>query len=171
MIVFNWQTGFPGHVFLNIRKSNGMESASQNIGFYPASAWKTTLTTAPIPGKFVDNGRHGFNASIKMDLSPAQLKIALEKMEYLAKFVRYDIDNYNCTDLALEVFNSVRPTDLEIQKMDIPGGMAPFGSNTPQGLSLTLDKMKQAGNSEAKNIWISPYQGLAGNSSGPCIAK
>ena len=167
---FNWSTGFPGHVFLNIKKSNGNQSVSQNIGFYPVSAWKTTLTTAPIAGKFVDNSKHGFNASIKMDLSPAQLRIALEKMEYLSKFVKYDIDDYNCTDFALEVFNSARSSALNIQKMDIPGAMAPQGSNTPQGLYLTLQQMKQAGSPEASNIWVSQYQGLAGNSSGPCAA-
>ena len=165
---FNWSTGFPGHVFLNVRKSNGSQSVSQNIGFYPQSAWKVTLTTAPISGKFVDNAGHGFNASIKMDLTPAQLRIALEKMEYLSNFVKYDLDNYNCADFALEVFNSVRSDALNIQKMDIPGAMAPQGCNTPQGLYLTLQQMKQAGSSEAQNIWVSQYQGIAGGSSGPC---
>lgn len=89
-------------------------------------------------------------------------------MEYLSKFVRYDIDDYNCTDFALEVFNSVRSSALDIQKMDIPGAMAPQGSNTPQGLYLTLQQMKQASGPEANNIWVSQYQGSAGSSSGPC---
>ena len=166
-IGFNWETGFPGHVFLNIKKSNGNQSVSQNVGFYPKAAWKTTTTTAPIPGRFVDNSRHGFNASIKMDLSPAQLKAALAKMEYLSKFVKYDIDDYNCTDFALEVFNSIRSNPLNIQKMDIPGTMSPKGSSTPQGLYLTLQQMKR-NSAEANNIWVSQHQGVAGSSSGPC---
>src|SRR3712207_6707233 len=35
--IFSFDSRSPGHTFLNIRKSNGSQSASQNIGFYPKS--------------------------------------------------------------------------------------------------------------------------------------
>jgi len=64
----------------------------QNIGFYPMIGWKTLLTTAPVEGKFVDNSEHEFNASLKMSLTPEDLKKTLDEMIYLSSVVKYDID-------------------------------------------------------------------------------
>jgi hypothetical protein len=167
-IFLNWNTGSPGHTFLQIRKSNGAQIVSQNLGFYPEEGWKTLLTTAPVKGKFVDNAFHEFNASLKRDISPAQLKDVLIKIENLSKFVKYDIDEYNCTDFALEVFNSVPfSKPLEIPKFNIPGGMAPNGTNTPQGLYQKLKSMRQAGE-EYNNITIPGVKGFVSDSNGPC---
>jgi len=65
----------------------------------------------------------------------------------LSRFVQYDIDDYNCTDWALDVFNStVKPSEnLDIPRYDIPGGHAYRGSGTPQGVYLKLQEMKNAG--------------------------
>jgi hypothetical protein len=165
---FNWNTGSPGHTFLQIKKSNGSQSVSQNIGFYPEQGWKTLLTTAPVKGKFVDNGWHEFNASLKRDISADQLKSVVTEIESLAKSVQYDIDDYNCTDFALQVFNSVPySTPLEIPKYNIPGGMAPNGTNTPQGLYQKLKNMRQAGQ-EYNNITIPGVKGFVSDSNGPC---
>jgi hypothetical protein len=167
-VFFNWNTGSPGHTFLQIKKSSGSEIVSQNIGFYPEEGWKTLLTTAPVKGKFVDNGYHEFNASLKRDISADQLKDVLIKIENLSKFVKYDIDEYNCTDFALEVFNSVPfSKPLEIPKFNIPGGMAPNGTNTPQGLYQKLKSMRQAGE-EYTNITIPGVKGFVSSSNGPC---
>ncbi len=168
--LFNFDTESPGHVFLQVKKSNASQSVVQNIGFYPETNWKTMLTPAPVKGKFVDNGQHEFNASLKMTITSTQLRTALTHMQYLANFVRYDIDEYNCTDLALEVFNYVRhPSNkIAIPKYDIPGGMASAGTSTPQGLYNKLKSMKQSGNSEASNISIPGYKGWVSNSRGAC---
>jgi hypothetical protein len=165
---FNWNTGSPGHTFLQIRKSNGSQIVSQNIGFYPEQGWKTMLTPAPVTGKFVDNGEHEFNASLKRNLTPDQLKGIIIEIESLAKNIKYDIDEYNCTDFALEVFNSVPfSTPLEIPKYNIPGGMAPNGTSTPQGLYQKLKNMRQAGQ-EYNNITIPGVKGFVSDSNGPC---
>ena len=68
-------------------------------------------------------------------------------MEYLARFAKYDIDQYNCTDWALEVFNHVRSplNQLVIPKFDVPYSDIPDGSSTPQGLYLKLQEMKKIG--------------------------
>jgi hypothetical protein len=167
-ILLNWQTGSPGHTFLQIRKSNGNQSVMQNIGFYPLQGWKTMLTPAPITGKFVDNSQHEFNAGLKMNLTPEQLKNVIIEISYLARFVKYDIDDYNCTDFALEVFNSARISNpIEIPKYNLPGGMAPNGSSTPQGLFNKLKSMQQAG-IESGNITIPGVKGWVGQSDGPC---
>jgi hypothetical protein len=115
----------------------------QNIGFYPKSGWKTTITNAPIDGKFVDNSGHEFNASFKMKLTPQQFNTTLIKARQLAKYPRYDIDEFNCTDFAISVFNETRSTKLQIPLYQIPGGMAVAGTSTPQGFyrdSKGMDK-------------------------------
>lgn len=166
--LFNWQTQSPGHTFVQIKKTNGNQSVMQNIGFYPMHNWKLVLTTAPIEGKFVDNGEHEFNASLKMSLTPEDLKKTLDEMSYLSGSIKYDIDEFNCTDFALDVFNASRISNpLEIPKYDIPGGTAPDGSNTPQGLFNKLKSM-QASGIESENITIPGFKGFVADSNGPC---
>ncbi|QEC69302.1 hypothetical protein FRZ67_19055 [Panacibacter ginsenosidivorans] len=166
---FDWENGSPGHTFLQIKKSNGTISVQQNIGFYPNQGWKTMLTPAPVTGKFVDNAGHEFNASMKMTLTPEQLQSAINEMLYLKNSIKYDIDENNCTDFALHIFNFVRPGNpVEIPKYDIPGGMAPYGTSTPQGLYQKLSSMKEEGGAEAANINIPGVLGWVGDSNGPC---
>jgi len=166
---FNWENGSPGHTFLQLKKSNGTSTVQQNIGFYPDQGWKTMLTPAPVTGKFVDNADHEFNASLKMSLTPEQLQTIINEILYLAGSIKYDIDENNCTDFALHVFNSVRLGNaIEIPKYDIPGGMAPFGTSTPQGLYQKLSSMKEEGGEEAANITLTTVLGWVGDSHGPC---
>ncbi len=166
---FDWGTLSPGHTFLQIIKANGAQRIQQNIGFYPAEGYKVGMTTEAVKGKLVDNAGHEFNASLVMDITPDQLKGILIHMQYLAGFIKYDIDDYNCTDFALEVFNYKRGgNQLIIPMYDIMGGMAPNGTATPQGLYQQLKKMQSQGGPEAKNINIPGVKGYAGNSNGPC---
>jgi hypothetical protein len=166
--LFNWDTESPGHSFLQIKKSNGSQSAVQNIGFYPNKTWKTLLTTAPIEGKFVDNSGHEFNASFKMNVSAEHLKSILTEIQSLARFIQYDIDEYNCTDFALDVFNKIRTNKITIPMYDIPGGTAAGGPRTPQGLYNQLKSWKESGHPEAQNINITGYKGWVAQSIGPC---
>jgi hypothetical protein len=126
------------------------------------------LTTAPIKGKFVDNGEHEFNAGLKMSVTPEELKKTLSRISYLGKFAKYDIDDYNCTDFALDVFNQTRISNaIEIPRYNIPGGMAPYGTNTPQGLYNKLKILKQQGG-EGVGINIPGVKGWVSNSTGAC---
>lgn len=167
---YNTRTGSPGHTFLQIRKQNSDQSIVQNIGFYPESALKILLTTAPVPGIFADDRRHEFNAAIKMNLNAEQFNRTIAYMNELSKRIRYDIDDYNCTDFALEIFNFNRTGNaIEIPKIEIPGTTTnnPYGSNTPQGLYLKLAEMK-TGSTEANNISIPSEKGYVANSTGAC---
>ena len=166
---FDWKNNSPGHTFLQISKKNGAQSLQQNIGFYPTTDWKIVLTSAPVDGKFVDNAEHEFNASLLMSLTPEQLQGVFVHMQYLERFIKYDIDDYNCTDFALEIFNYKRGgNQLTIPMYDIPGGTAPNGTATPQGLYQQLKIMKEAGGSESDNITFPGVKGFAGDSHGPC---
>lgn len=166
--LFSWRTQSPGHTFLQIKKTNGNLTAMQNIGFYPVEGWKTLLTTAPVEGKFVDNSEHEYNASFKMNLTPEELQKTLNNMVYLSRSVKYDIDEFNCTDFALNVFNTARISNpLEIPKYDIPGGTAINGTNTPQGLYKQFKSMQQQG-IESNSITIPGTKAFVADATGPC---
>jgi hypothetical protein len=166
---FDWENGSPGHTFLQLTKQNGTQTVQQNIGFYPVTGWKSGLTPAPVKGKFVDNSYHEYNASFIMPLTPENFNSMLVHIQYLANFIKYDIDEYNCTDFALEVFNYKRGgNQLTIPMYDIPGGNAPFGTATPQGLYQKLKSLKKDQGAEGANIAIPGYKGFAGASKGSC---
>lgn len=164
--ILNLGTRSPGHTFLNIRKSNASQSVSQNIGFYPKSGWKTTLTTAPIEGKFVDNSEHEFNCGFILTVTPEQLKSAIIQMQR-SKTYKYDIDNYNCTDWALDVFNAAGG-NLQIPLYDIPGNNLSVGTRMPNGVYSKLVEMKKNNDPRAANIDLGYQKGFAGTSTGPC---
>jgi len=163
---YNFSTGSPGHAFITIKKSNGSQRVTQNIGFYPKSNYKS-VTYAPTAGKLVDNGGHEFNASLKMNLTPAQLSTVLIRMQQLSN-LNYDVDEYNCTDWALDIFNSVRTAKLEIPLYGLPGSPLTQHSRTPQGLYHKLQQMVTSNDSEKGNVTIGIYKGYAGSSAGPC---
>ena len=167
---FDWSTGSPGHTFIQLTKSNGGQSVQQNIGFYPDQGWKTIITPSPLNAKFVDNAYHEYNASLLMNLPPDQFQSTLTHMQYLSNFMRYDISNYNCTDFALEIFNYRRGggNQLTVPMYDIPGGIAPNGTATPQGLYQKLKEMQSSNSADAPNITIPGVKGYAGASDGPC---
>lgn len=163
--LFNFEQGSPGHTFLQITKTNGYQSVTQNIGFYPNSTWKMLLTE-PVLSKIVDNSEHEFNASLKMDITPQQLNNVLSYMDNVAKH-DYDIDDYNCTDFALEAFNLSREENpIEIQKFAIPGGRND-NTSTPGALYNKIKNMQIFG-VESGNINIPEEKSFVGKSSGAC---
>ena len=166
--LFNVGTLSPGHTFVEITKENGGQRVSQNIGFYPKNRMDPAFTTAPVDGKLVDNSGHEFNASLKMNLSTVDLQRTLMEIRYLARFIKYDIDEYNCTDFALDVFNASRVNKLEIPLYDIPGGITAAGSRTPNGLYIKLGEMMANHDPEANNITYGIIKGWTGSSKGPC---
>lgn len=166
--LFDIGTMAPGHTFIEITKTNGTQRVSQKIGFYPKTRIKPALTDAPVEGKFVDNEGHEFNASFKMNLSADNLQRVLNEIRYLARFIKYDIDEYNCTDFALDIFNAARTNKLLIPLYDIPGGITAAGSRTPNGLFIKLNEMVAANDPEAGNITTNIIKGWAGSSKGPC---
>jgi len=165
--IMDWNTTSPGHTWIRLEKqgANNSGSVSQHIGFYPKSGAKTMLTDAPVAGKFVDNGLHEFNASYELTIPPASLKTAILRMlQY--KNNMYDLDDYNCTDWSLAVWNATVGPDksLQIPLFQMPGSMSPAGTSTPQGLYERIKELNTAG---VKGTTV-PVVGWAGNSTGPC---
>lgn len=134
-IFFDWTDGFPGHSFLQLKKSAGSKAMTLNLGFYPVAAWKMIFTSEGIPGKFVDDSKHEYNASAKMTITAAELATLISAIKLESKIIKYDIADYNCTDFAVKMFNVLRPSDpLKVPRYQIPNEASPNGSVTPQGL-------------------------------------
>jgi hypothetical protein len=140
-IFFNWDAGSPGHTFIQLKKANLGRSMTINIGLYPVDSWKTIFNTNNIPGKFSDDTQHEYNASVKMDLTFQELSTVIATLKLYATSSKYDIDDFNCTDFAIGIFNSARPSNpLIIPKYKIPGGQTANGTSTPQSLYKELLK-------------------------------
>lgn len=163
--MMDWSSGSPGHTWIQLEKTGAGQSASQHIGFYPKSGWKTTLTDAPIEGKFVDNAGHEFNASYSVDISAEGLHTAMMSILQLRN-VRYDIDAFNCTDWALKVWRRAVSPYLwfDIPKFHMPGSFLPGGTSTPQGLYVAIEELNSTGTAGTSV----PIIGWSGESTGPC---
>jgi hypothetical protein len=78
------------------------------------------------------------------------------------------VDSYNCTDWALDIFNSVRTDKLTIPLYGIPNSPMTQGSQTPQGLFHKMQQMMDSNHPEKGNLTIGILKGYAGGSTGPC---
>jgi len=166
--IFDFSTGSPGHTFIQIKKTSadGTRSVVQNIGFYPKIGFKTGLSNAPVDAKFVDDGNHEFNAGYTKSLTPDEFKSVLAEILYL-KNIQYDIDNFNCTDWALDVFNK-QGYGLDIPLYDIPGNVPSTGTSMPQGVYNKLAEMKRNNDVHSDKIQIGFLKAWVANSNGPC---
>lgn len=165
--LFNFNTGEVGHTFLQLTKTSGSNSVTQNLGFYPQTGWKSIVANSPVTSKMVDNAGHEFNASLTINVDATHFQNALNQMQ-VEKGFNYDIDNFNCTDFALSVFNAAASTTLYIPQMHIPGGLADDMSNTPQGLYKELSILQSSGGYSGAQISIPGVAGYVGNSHGAC---
>lgn len=100
----------PGHTFIILTKTNGAVSLSQSFGFYPASPSLST-TGAYVKSQIKDDGAvdHQYDASLSMpNISQLDFQTVENLALNLAGSQQYSLYNYNCTDYALQVFNSIR---------------------------------------------------------------
>jgi hypothetical protein len=160
----NFSAASGGHSFLTVTKSGGGYSVTQSFGFYPASspAWYDPFL--PVTSSIKDNGAQEINASIAMGINESQFNtIKQNAIAWSQK--NYQLADYNCSDYAIDIFNSVRSTPLSIPgfKVILPGNTNPWVptdpnfitiNKSPQMLFLTLQEMKRNNSAEASNIVI-----------------
>lgn len=143
-----------GHTFLVVTKSNGNQSVTKAFGFYP----KSSLPIGDVPSKIQNdgNGVREINASIEMpNITQQQFDIIKNKAINLAS-LDYAINTNNCSNYAIDVFNSIRPSN-SIQVAPLPvniGNTNFFVNKSPQMLYSTLNQMKATNHPEANNIKI-----------------
>lgn len=151
----------PGHAFITMTKSNGGQTVSQTFGFYPING-RVSILMGEVASKVVDDGASGFehktHASLVLNgLTGSQFSMLQATSLRLASR-NYDLNNFNCTDFALAIFNSVSSSSLIVPDWEI----WPFNyGRTPNGLYKTLVSM-----SANPNVYIATT--TAATSHGPC---
>ena len=161
--MFNWSTGSPGHSFIQLSKSSGGINVQQNFGFYPKVGWKT-LGPYPTDSKVVDNGGHEYNASLTQSINGNQFQAKVSRMEAIQD-VDYDITEWNCTNFALDIFNTASASPLPIQEY-IPDSGEPM--ETPQGLYTEIQNLQISGNTTYGTPSVPKSEQHAGASHGNC---
>lgn len=99
-----------GHAFLQLVKSDGQDSVVRYVGFYRANPKQALFSDQPVPAKLTDDGFHAYHASLRRQVSPADLQAVLRQLERLST-VRYQTYHFNSVDFVLRLMNELRLTD------------------------------------------------------------
>jgi hypothetical protein len=153
-----------GHSFIVVSKSNGSKSITQVFGFYAAKHPGYFFPWREMPSVIYSNQLREINASIEMTLTEKQVGLLREKAFELAKR-KYAAASFNCTNYALDLFNSIRtsPLTIETYTVYLPNDNNVYGTSkintlkidkTPQMLFKKLNEMKTGKDNEASNIII-----------------
>src|SRR5580658_1860547 len=99
-----------GHAFLQLVKSDGQDSVVRYIGFYRANPKQALFSDEPVPAKLTDDGYHAFHASLRRQISPADLEAVLREIQRLST-VRYQTYHFNSVDFTLRLMDELRLAD------------------------------------------------------------
>ena len=153
----------PGHTFLAMTKSNGQSSITQVFGFYP-SVGSLSFFGSAVKSKIRDNSDHEYDASITIDdVDSYSFNTAAYLAQYYSNGMHYDINDFNCTDFAIDVFNKARPLDDQITVPDWT--LNSVGVNcgtTPNGLYQILSSAKDNNTPSSKDIDVKTSQAPKG---------
>ena len=151
----------PGHTYLTIKKTNGSQSVTQSFGFYPESG-PLSVFGGPVASEVNDDGDHEYNASIIIGMTQSQFN-SVKSLALSYASSNYDLNDFNCADFALDIFNSIRTTPI-----DIPDSETSIHNykTTPNGIYSTLKAMKDNNHAEAASIYVGATNSPV--SYGPC---
>lgn len=128
----------PGHAYLTIEKSNGTQLQRLSYGFYPQT-FAGSATMQPTPsamGEESSDDDRKSDARYSLSVTKAQFNSIISQSIALSK-VPYDLNENNCTHYATDVFNSLLPSNGQLNNN---------GFLTPDGVYTYLANLKQAGN-------------------------
>ena len=123
----------------------------------------------------VAGSEHEYNASISMpNLSSSDFKTILATAKNIATNP-YDLNDNNCANFALNVFNSIRASTNAVNSVvmesdiyvPVASYFAIYFSQSPAGLYQTLVRMKNTNTPDAPNIEIGVNR-YASTSKGEC---
>ncbi|MGN6402708.1 MAG: hypothetical protein ACTHMD_19780, partial [Flavisolibacter sp.] len=88
------------------------------------------------------NGSQEINASIEMTISESQFNTIKQNAINWSKR-NYALGDYNCTNYAMDIFNSVRgiPISVDPYKVILPGDTNPWAPSDP--ITITIEKSPQ----------------------------
>jgi len=110
----------PGHTFLTLTKTNGNQSISQSVGFYPIGSGGTPIRPNA-SGGFKNNGypKHEYNAALEAtNITASQFSLVLEDL-ISKENSTYNIFENNCTTIALQAFNLLMEYPLVIEPFKV----------------------------------------------------
>lgn len=172
VLVISWPFS-PGHTFITMTKTgaNG-QSITQSFGFYPligphSLSGITSGDFNPVPSVIINNGnapvQHSYEAMISNNgITAAQFQ-TLINTAISASSHNYDLNDYNCTNYALDIFNSIRITPLSSTYTTSNG--VTF-NQCPTGLYNQLQWLQNSGTHS--DITIPVTNGKASTSHGEC---
>ena len=143
-------SGSPGHTFLTLTKTNGSQTVSQSMGFYP-----TSKSLNSVPGGFKDNGiagdGHRYNASIIIANASSFSFNTVIQYILAHQNDNYNLAQNNCTNMVVSAFNSIINPPIIMQPF--PVILPPATANTvliveqsPQGLYQSIKTFNAVGN-------------------------
>ncbi|MFC3356040.1 hypothetical protein [Sphingobacterium zeae] len=156
--VYNASQSDPGHAYITMQKTNGSATRSTTFGFYPsAGTWMTAIKDAENSAIGQENPqKRRSDGSYTITVSEAAFNNA-RNAALAGSAKQYDLNDYNCTNFALQVFNAAMGgTGLQVSNSSI-------GYKTPSSLYLKLSEMKTAG-----TPGVSLSQGFEPTSTMPC---
>jgi len=137
---FNMGPNSFGHVALALTKSNGSQSITQVIGFYPTGSGTAKFNS---PSQILNNGGVEYNISATYTLTAAKFTQVLAYINNPP--TQYDAENFNCTNFAFEAMKAGGinlPDPTVTVGVSGPGGAAM--AMTPAGLAQGYRDMKAA---------------------------
>ncbi|WP_026750784.1 hypothetical protein [Sediminibacterium sp. C3] len=148
-----------GHVYLTFEKSYGNQSISQSIGFYPNNSY-ASLTMQYMSSVIKNDGAPNLereeDASIIMDNMPEiDFNSAVNIAIAYANNAKYKLDDYNCTNYALDVFNFARTNNERLvvpstSYFGITSGYSPKGVYQYLNSRKNIDSNIKIGNYKTK---------------------
>lgn len=146
----------PGHVFIILEKKDTItnQSIAKVWGFYPVKPVSCVLFKKT-KSVLTDNGKREYNAAITKTLSKEEFKLVKQKAAALAE-KKYHINQYNCYDYAIEIFNSLPGIEsIPVTHVKFPFIFGRGGS--PCGLYADLVKLKNSNSAWARFILIGNF--------------
>ncbi|MDB4921833.1 hypothetical protein [Mucilaginibacter sp.] len=151
---FNIGPNSVGHVAIGLTKTNGNNSVTQIVGYYPNASG---LDKIHAPSKVVNNGGDlEYNVSISYTVSAGQFN---QITSYISNPpTHYDLTDFNCTNF---VYNACEAGGVTLPDPFSTVGLLPVTAMTPAGLGNSIEKLKGQNN-------VNTTGGITPNSKGPC---
>ncbi|MBK6623962.1 MAG: hypothetical protein IPG30_03260 [Chitinophagaceae bacterium] len=157
---FNLTGKSPGHTFLTLTKTNGTQTISQTVGFYPIGTGGTPFNP-DANGAFKNNGfpAHEYNAAINITgLSSTAFTIVKNNL-LQHEHDTYNIFYNNCTTLALNAFNLLITPQISCDIFVVNAGVPPTQNNlyfmhSPQKLYKAIETFASNSNQITKEFSV-----------------
>jgi hypothetical protein len=146
-----------GHAFIQLSKSNGHDSVVQYVGFYRVNPKQGLFSDEPVPAKLSDDAYHAYHASLRRQITAADLRSVLQELQHLST-ARYQTVHFNSVDFALRLMDRTGITNPLL----LAGR-----SSTPGGLYRLLKRRKKQTVDPAETISIARGTQYAGGDNKP----